>query len=360
VSILDRTRALMQKAFQEKSFDGFLIMDEANLLYFTGLQGATCLLVPKKGESTVFVYGTNYEQVKADTKGFKVELLKRGDKLTAKIAAQAKTFRISKLAVDTISYESYRSLAKELRRQATLKVQSNLVWDLRKVKDEKELELMRNAAELTNAGMQVAYETVKPGMKEIEVAAEIEYTMRRKGGWGTAFDTIVSSGVRSAFPHGGCTSKEIRRDDLVVVDIGAKYQHYCSDMTRTLVAGKPSAKQRKLFETVKLAEEKAFQAIKPKAKAKDVDALARKVIEQAGYGEYFVHSLGHGVGLEVHESPTLSPASKDTLMINNVVADEPGIYIVGFGGMRIEDSVLVRKQGSEKLTKGLYYLEPER
>jgi Xaa-Pro aminopeptidase len=360
VTILDRISALMQKAFQEKSFDGFLILGEANLFYFTGVQGATCLLIPKKGEKTVFVNGTNFEQVKADAKGFKIELLKRGDNLTAKIASQAKTLRINKLAVDAISYESYRLLSKELKRQATLKMQGSLVWDLRKVKDEKELELMRKAAELTNAGMQTAYETIKPGMKEIEVAAEIEYTMRRKGGWGTAFDTIVSSGVRSAFPHGGCISKEIRKDDLVVVDIGANYEYYCSDMTRTLVAGKPSAKQKKLFETVKLAEEKAFQAIKPKAKAKDVDTAARKVIENAGYGEYFVHSLGHGVGLEVHESPALSQTSKDMLMINNVVTDEPGIYIVGFGGIRIEDSVLVRRRGSEKLTKGPYQLEPER
>jgi Xaa-Pro aminopeptidase len=360
VRILDRISALMQKAFEEKGFDGFLITDEANLLYFAGLQGATCLLIPKKGENTVFVYSVNYEQVKADGKRFKVELLKRGENLIAKVASQAKTFKISKLVADAISYESYRLLAKTLGRRTGLKVQGNLVWDLRKVKDEKEIELMRKAAELTSAGIQVAYETVKPGMKEIEVAAEIEYAMRRKGGWGTAFDTIVSSGIRSAFPHGGCTSKEIRKGDLVVVDIGARYHHYCSDMTRTLVAGKPSVKQKKLFEIVKLAEEKAFQAIESQAKAKDVDIAARRVIKHAGYGEYFVHGLGHGVGLEVHEPPTLSRASKDTLMINNVVTDEPGIYIVGFGGIRIEDSVLVRKRGSEKLTKGPYDLEPER
>lgn len=357
---MDRTRALIQKAFEEKGFDGFLIMNEANLLYFAGFQGATCLLIPRKGENTVFVYGVNYEQVKADGKRFKVELLKRGENLIAKVASQAKTFKISKLAADAISYESYRLLAKTLGRRTGLKVQGNLAWDLRKVKDEKELGLMRKAAELTSAGMQVAYETVKPGMKEIEVAAEIEYEMRRKGGWGTAFETIVSSGLRSAFPHGGCTSKEIRKGDLVVVDIGAKYHHYCSDMTRTLAAGKPSAKQKKLFEIVKLAEEKAFQAIKPKAKAKDIDAKARKVIRDAGYEEYFVHGLGHGVGLEVHEPPTLSQASKDTLMISNVVTNEPGIYIVGFGGIRIEDSVLVQERGSEKLTKGPYDLEPER
>jgi Xaa-Pro dipeptidase len=128
-------------------------------------------------------------------------------------------------------------------------------------------------------------------------------------------------------------------------------------MTRTLVAGKPSEKQKHLYEIVKVAQQKAVQAVKPKAKAKDIDTIARKIIEEAGYGEYFVHSLGHGVGLEVHEPPTLSQQSKDKLMIGNVVTVEPGIYIVGFGGIRIEDTVLVKEQGREKFTNGFYTLE---
>jgi Xaa-Pro aminopeptidase len=183
--------------------------------------------------------------------------------------------------------------------------------------------------------------------------------MRKGGSWNTAFDTIVASGARSAFPHGGCTEREIRRGDLVVVDIGASYQHYCSDMTRTLAAGKPSEKQKKLYEIVKNAQEKAFQTIKPKEKAEEIDSAARKVIVDAGYGEYFVHGLGHGVGLEIHEPPTLSPESKEKLAISNVVTNEPGIYLIGFGGIRIEDSVLVQKGEAEKLTKGPYSLETE-
>jgi Xaa-Pro aminopeptidase len=329
------------------------------LLYFTGFPGASCLLIPKDGESKIYVYGVNYEQAKAEGRGFQVELAKREENLMGKIAAEVRALKIKRLALDMLTYESYRSLAKELKGEAKLKFQGKLVWEIRKVKDEEELRLMRKAGELTSEGMKVAYEVIRPGIKEYEAAAEIEYAMRRKGSWGTAFDTIVASGLRSAFPHGGCMDREIRQGDLVVVDIGAAYQYYRSDMTRTLTAGKPSEKQNKLYETVRLAREKAFQTIKPRVKTKNVDAAARKVIEEAGYGEYFVHGLGHGVGLEIHEPPALSPESKDVLAIGNVVTIEPGIYVVGFGGIRIEDTVLVKKDELEEFTKGPYTLEAE-
>jgi Xaa-Pro aminopeptidase len=356
---MNRVNALKQKAFEEKSFDGFFIVNEFNLLYFTGCPGLACAVMPKKGQDTAYVYGTNYEQAKAETKGFEVKLMKRSQSLMVEVAKQVKDSKIKKLAFDTLSFESYRSLAKELRGKAKLKAQNGLVWELRKVKDEKEIELMRRAGELTNEGMKAAYETIKPGVKEIQVAAEIEYAMRKRGSWGTSFDTIVASGARSAFPHGGCTEREIRKGDLVVVDIGASYQHYCSDMTRTLVAGKPSEKQEKLYEIVKTAQEAAFKAIKPKKPVREIDAAARKVITDSGYGEYFVHGLGHGVGLEIHEPPTLNPESKEKLSIGNVVTDEPGIYLIGFGGIRIEDSVLVQKGKPEKVTKGFYNLGNE-
>ena len=363
---LDRVEALKQIAFEKKRFDGFLVFNAANQMYLTGVSGETvratlaCVLIPFRGESKIYVYGVNYEQAKAEGKGFKVELVKRREDLIAKIAAQVKSLNIKNLVVDSMTVEGYRDLMKGLRGQARLKMQSNLLWELRKMKDDKELELMRKAADLTSAGMKAAYETIRPGVKEIEVAAEIEYAMRRRGGWGTAFETSVASAAHSAFPHGGCTDREIRKGDLVVVDIGATYHHYCSDMTRTMVAGKPSDKQIKLYEIVKKAQSKAFEAMKPKAKAKEIDAVARNIIAKAGYGEYFVHGLGHGVGLEVHEPPTLNSESKDTLAVGNVVTNEPGIYLVGFGGIRIEDTVLVQKSHGENLTNGPYTLETVR
>jgi Xaa-Pro dipeptidase len=350
---------LKQIAFEEKGFDGFLIFNWANLLYFAGFPGAVSLLIPRDGESTIYVYGVNYEQAKAEGKGFRVELVKRDENLMAKIAEKAKDCKIKKLAVDALNIESWRALAKETRGETKLKVKGSFVWELRKVKDEKEIELMRKAGELTSEGMKAAYEVLASGMKEYEVAAEIEYAMRKRGSYGTAFETAVSSGPRSAFPHGGCSDREIREGDLVVVDFGATYKFYRSDMTRTLMAGRPSEKQKKLYQIVKTAQEKAFEIIKPNAKAKNVDAAARKIIEDAGYGEYFVHGLGHGVGLEVHEPPTLSSSSKEALTVGNVVTDEPGIYLVGYGGVRIEDTVLVQKNGAEKLTNGPHSLGAE-
>ncbi|MGA3192609.1 MAG: aminopeptidase P family protein [Candidatus Bathyarchaeia archaeon] len=357
---MKRIDALKELAFEKKDFDAFLVADESNLLYLTGTPGAMCLVIPKKGENTIYVYGVNYEQTKAEAKGFEVELLKRGQKLGEKIGPGLKALKVKKLASDALSYELHRLLAKAIRGHARLKAQGDLVRGLRKVKDNEELSRMRKAGEITVAGMKAAYETIKPDVTEVEVAAEIEYAMRKKGGYGTAFDTIVASGIRSAYPHGGCAERKIRKGDLVVVDIGAIYEYYCSDMTRTFVAGEPSDKQEKLYEVVKAAEEEAYRAIRAKARGKDVDQAARKIIEDAGYGEYFNHGLGHGVGLEVHEGPGLSPISKDRLAVGNVVTDEPGIYIPGFGGVRIEDSVLVKQRVSEKFTDGFYSLETAR
>jgi len=354
---MKKVEALRKLAFEKKGFDGFLITNEMNLLYFTGFPGATFLLVPENGESIIYVHSTNYEQAKAEGEGFEVELVKLGGNLMRDIAAQVKSFGIENLAVDTLSFEDYEKLMKGLKDETKVKMENKLVWELRKVKYAREIEFMQKAGELTSEGMKTAYEVIKPQMREYEVAAEIEYAMRKKGSWGTAFETIVASGVRSAFPHGGCADRKIEKGDLVVVDIGASYRHYRSDMTRTVTAGEPSTKQRKLYKIVKTAQEKAFQTVKPKAKAKEIDEIARKVIEDAGYGEYFVHGLGHGVGLEVHEPPTLSQESKDELDIGNIVTIEPGIYIVGFGGIRIEDTVIVQKKNAEKLTKGAYTLE---
>ncbi|MGB8780527.1 MAG: aminopeptidase P family protein [Candidatus Bathyarchaeia archaeon] len=357
---MKRIDALKELAFEKKDFDAFLVASESNLFYLTGTPGAACLLIPKKGENTIYVYGVNFEQTKAEAKGFKVELLKRGEKLGEKIGPGLKALNVKKLASDPLNYELHRLLARAIRGHAKLKMQGDLISGLRKVKGKEELDRMRKAGEITVAGMKAAYETIRPDVTEIEVAAEIEYAMRKKGGYGTAFGTIVASGIRSAYPHGGCAERKIRKGDLVVVDIGAVYEYYCSDMTRTFAAGEPSDKQKKLYEVVKTAEREAYQAIRAKARGKDVDQAARKIIEDAGYGEYFNHGLGHGVGLEVHEGPGLSPISKDRLAVGNVVTDEPGIYIPGLGGVRIEDSVLVKQRVSEKFTDGFYSLETAR
>lgn len=356
---MKRIETLKQKAFKEGKFDGYLVFRNSSMMYLTGFSGASALLIPENGESKVYVYGVNYEQAKAQLTGVSVEFVERGENLMAEIANQAKAFKIKKLAVDALNIGSWRILSKYLGGEKKLAVDHRFLRELRKVKDEEEIEFMRKAAEATSEGMCVGREILTAGMREYEVAAEIEYAMRKQGCGGTAFETIVASGVYSAFPHGGCSDKKIMEGDLVVVDVGATYKSYHSDMTRTFVAGKPSEKQENIYQIVKRAQDKAFEAVKPNAKASDVDFAARKAIVDAGYGDAFVHSLGHGVGLDIHEPPTLSPDSKDVLAIGNVVTVEPGVYIVGYGGVRIEDTVLVQTSGAEKLTKGAYTLGKE-
>jgi len=346
----------LKGAFKKEKLDGYIVANETNILYFTGFLRAVRLLVPKEGENILYVYRLNCEEARQTAKNCRVELVKRGESATQKVADQVKSLKLKQLGFDAIDASAYMKLAKALK-GAKLKAQGKLVWELRRVKDETELKYMRKAAELTSEGMKTALETIKPGLREYEVAAEVEYAMRRRGSGGVAFDTIVASGLRSAFPHGGCTDRTIRRGDLVVVDIGAKHQHYRADLTRTVTVGKPSSRQVKIHKVVREAQNRAFQSVKAGVKACDVDAVARRLIEKEGYGEYFVHSLGHGVGLDIHEPPALNPETKDKLKAGNVVTVEPGIYITDFGGVRIEDTVLVGKGGAERLTEASYVLK---
>jgi Xaa-Pro aminopeptidase len=345
---LKRTDALKQSTIKQGKPSNFVIFNPTNLTYFTNFAAATALYIPEQSDCTLYVSTVNYEQAKAETKGVNVEPIKRGETLMEKIVQQAP----KKLGFDTLPIESWRSLSKAVGGEENLFPINNLVRELRSVKDEEEIKRIREACRLASIGMQTAKEIIGVGLKEREAAAEIEYAMRKAGSDGTAFDTIVASGATSAFPHGSSLERTIREGDFVVVDLGATYKFYRSDITRTFIASKASEKQARIYDTVKLAHEKAFETIKPKVAASEVDGTARRVIEQAGFGEFFVHNLGHGVGLEVHEAPILSPDSKDILLAGNVVTDEPGIYVQGFGGVRIEDTVLVTKKGAEILTVG--------
>jgi Xaa-Pro aminopeptidase len=348
------------KSALAKDTANYAIFNSTNITYFTSFSGAAALLIPKDGPNTLYVSAVNFEQAKAEVKGFQVELLKRGENLLEKIVKQANPQANAKLAVDSLSVESWRALAKAAGGEQNLQTASSVILDLRAAKDPNEIELIRQACKLADLGISAAYQTIQSGISELEVAAEVEYAMRKSGSCGTSFDTIIASGANSAFPHGSCTNRTIQNGDLVVVDLGATVGNYRSDITRTITAGKPTIKQQKIYSTVKTVQDLALNAIKPNVQAKEVDAVAREAIKQAGFGECFMHNLGHGVGLEIHEAPVLSPESKDVLAAGNVVTVEPGIYIVGFGGVRIEDTVLVTESGAEKLTHAKYTLTAHR
>jgi Xaa-Pro dipeptidase len=342
-----RIDKLKQTAKNQSKPANFAVFNSVNITYFTGFQGAAALLIPEQGENTLYVSGVNYEQAKAEVKDFTVQLLKRGENVMEKIAQQTGT---AKLTVDTLPIESWRVLSKAVGGEEKLEPASQLFRSLRQVKDQEEIQLIREACKMADVGIKTAQETIRPGLTEKELAAEVEYAMRKAGSDGVAFETIVACGGCCAYPHGTVMGRAICEGDFVVVDLGAIYRFYRSDITRTFIAGKPTEKQQKIFDTVHLAQQKAIEAIRPQTPTKDVDAVARRLIGEAGVGEYFVHNLGHGVGLEVHEAPVLSPESKDILEVGNVVTVEPGIYIPEYGGVRIEDTVLVTADAAERLT----------
>jgi len=346
---LKRIETLKQVAQNQSKPSNLLIFNQTNLIYFTNFSGATALHVPEQGDCTLYVSGVNYDQAKAEAKYVTVELLKRGENLMEKIAKQNPN---KKFAVDELPIEKWRALTKVLGGEEKIELINNLIQELRSIKDGEEIKLIREACRIAAVGMEKAKEIIGVGLKEKDAAAEIEYAMRKAGSDGTAFETIVASGTTSAYPHGSNLERTICDGDFVIVDLGAIYKFYRSDITRTFIASKATYHQAIIYDAVKLAHKKALEVIRPQVAANEVDRTARCVIEEAGFGEYFVHNLGHGVGLEVHEAPILSPDSKDTLALGNVVTAEPGIYVPGLGGVRIEDTVLVTKNGAEILTAG--------
>lgn len=346
-----RVEKLRQAAAAQNKLENFAIFNAANIIYFTDFSGATALFIPQQGEGTLYVSSTNYQQAKAEVKGYAVELIKRGEHVMQKIAQQHQQ---GKLAVDTLPIESWRLLAKEVGGEEKLEPAFQLFRQLREVKDAEEIRRIREACKMADAGMKAAAETIRPGVTQKQIAAEVEYAMRKEGSDGVAFETIVSTGECCAFPHGSKFDKTVCEGDFVTVDLGATNQFYRSDITRTFIAGKPTEKQQRIYEAVQEAHQKAYEKIAAGVSAQKVDYAAWRVIAKAGYGDYFVHNLGHGVGLEVHEAPVLGPESKDMLQAGNVVTDEPGIYVPGYGGVRIEDTVLVTEGGAEKLTKSPY------
>ncbi|MGD6853385.1 MAG: M24 family metallopeptidase [Candidatus Bathyarchaeia archaeon] len=346
-----RIDKLRKAAAEQNKPAAFAVFNPYNITYFTDFQGATALFIPPDGRGVLFVSGVNYEQAKAEVKGFAVQLLRRGENIMEKIAEQTQTH---KLSVDTLPIESWRALAKAVGGEDKLEPANQLIRSLREVKDEEEIKLIREACKIADVGVKAAAETIRAGVSEKHVAAEAEYAMRKAGSDGVAFETIVSCGECCAYPHGSVMERTIEEGNFVIVDLGATYRFYRSDITRTFIAGKPTEKQTRIYEAARLSQQKAFEAIKPCVLARQVDSVARHVIEDAGFGDYFVHNLGHGVGLEVHETPILSPDSKDLLQTGNVVTDEPGIYLPRFGGVRIEDTVLVTADGAERLTHASY------
>lgn len=330
--------------------DAVLLTSPHSLRYHTGFTGGEGFALMSKTENFLFVDSRYTEAAQKESKTFTVVEF-GGGKRNQEIAKRLEDLRVTAIGFEeeAMTVSEYRDLKESLKVEEWVGCSREL-RQLRMVKTEEELSALRIAEQIGVDAFLAVIPKIKEGVTENELAAELEYQMRRGGAEGTAFDTIVVSGKKTSMPHGRPDNKKLEYGDFITMDFGCKVKGYCSDMTRTLVLGKANEDQKKVYETVRLAQETGLEAICAGISGKEADNAARKVIEEAGFGKYFGHSLGHGVGLEIHELPNLSPMSEIVLKTGMVVTCEPGIYIPDFGGVRIEDMVCVTENGCENFT----------
>jgi Xaa-Pro aminopeptidase len=338
----------IRKALKNEGLDGILITSMYNRRYvsdFTGTAGVVLIGLEKALFITDFRY---VEQASKQCIGY--EIIQHKGTIPDEVARQVENLGIKKLGFeqDYVTFSEYKSFEEAIN--AEFVPVSNLIENLRLIKTESEIKILKEAAEIADAAFEHILTFIRPGISELQVSNELEFFMRKAGATSSSFDTIVASGYRSALPHGVATDKLIEKGELVTLDFGAYYNGYVSDITRTIAVGNPDAKLKEIYSIVFEAQARGVAGIKPGMSGKEADALTRDYITEKGYGEYFGHSTGHGIGLEVHEGPALSIRSNIILEPGMVVTVEPGIYLPGVGGVRIEDDTLITKDLNETLT----------
>lgn len=333
----------LQRLLNKLNIDGIIISKYANIFYYSNFTGEDCLLFVTKDESYLITDSRYTLQAKQQAKGFKIII-----RTSAYHKELAKLIQGGKfLFEDSLPYCEYENFARELK--VTLNPVN--VDYLRNVKDQIEIKIMKKAAKIASDCYKHILDYVKPGMKEKDIEAEMVSFMKKQGAEKESFETIVASGKRGALPHGAASEKKVKSGEFITLDYGCVYKGYCSDITRSFMLGTADKKMIKIYRVVKQAQLEAIKAVKAGVKASCVDEAARSYIESKGYGKYFIHSTGHGLGIEVHDPISVGKNSDLVLEENMVITIEPGIYIPNFGGIRIEDDVLVTKEGCEILTK---------
>jgi Xaa-Pro aminopeptidase len=340
----------IRSRIQEQRLDGLLITNGYNRRYVSGFTGSSgcCLLTEQNADLlTDFRY---IEQATRQAPEF--EIVRHGADMLETVIERARQHGAKRLGFEKnhITYALYQRL-EELASDIELVPVAGIVESSRLVKTPEEVQNIKEAAKIADKAFAHILTYIKPGITELAVANELDFYMRSLGAAGVSFDTIVASGVRSALPHGVASDKVIEKGDMVTLDFGAYYKGYCSDITRTIAVGEPGEKMREVYDVVLRAQLNGVKKIKAGLTGKEADALTRDIITEAGYGSYFGHSTGHGIGLEVHEGPTLSMRGEQKLEPGMVVTVEPGIYLEGVGGVRIEDDVLITEYGCEILTQ---------
>ena len=344
----------LRGALESTRLEGLLVTHLPNIRYLCGFTGSAAALLITPAKSIFFTDGRYTEQARAEVQGSRVVIARKSPVAAASdwLLAQAKKRRPQTVGIegDDLTVAERTRLAKLLGARFRLREAPALVEKARLVKDEDEISLLRAAVILGASLFDYALKTIRPGVKETEVAAEMEYAARRAGADGMSFDTIIASGPRSALPHGRASQAAIPAEGFVVCDFGVILAGYCSDMTRTVHVGQPPGKARRVYDAVREAQQAALEAVRPGVGVGEVDAAARKLLQNNGIGRYFTHSTGHGVGLEIHEAPRLALGQREVLRPGMVITIEPGVYLPGFGGVRIEDMAVVTENGCTVLT----------
>ncbi len=355
----------LREIIKEKKIEGFLITNPSNLFYLGAFRAEGSFGVVTQRKAKIFIPELLYEQAKQIVKNF--ELIAFRDKpleMVGKFLAEEKIRRLG-FEAGGVSIKRYGEMKTAFGKVGLVPL-DGLVEEMRMVKTEDEVGLIRKSAQICVAAFRFVKKRIGIGMKERIIAWQLEHFMKKRGAEKPSFDIIVASGENTAYPHYQTGERQIRQGDYLLIDMGCVYKGYCSDLTRPLfldiiennrrrgarvVSFEFSSKYKKIYEAVYKAQRAAIERIRPGVRCSSIDSLARKVIARAGLGDYFIHKTGHGVGLDVHELPWLEESSKQVLKAGMVLTVEPGVYVPGFGGVRIEDMVLVTKKGCEVLTK---------
>lgn len=342
---IEKLRALMEKAV----IDAYLVTSPANLRYltnFTGTAGMALITL----EQAFFITDFRYiEQASEQIQGMTI-IQHQGD-IVSEILKLMESESVNVLGFEdaVMTYADYSIFEEVIG--AELAPASGLIEKLREQKDDGEIAIIEKACAIADEGFDHVLKMIRPGMTEIEVANQLDFYMRSLGASGTSFETIVASGARSALPHGVASEKMIEQGELITLDFGCVYQGYVSDITRTFAIGDPGQQLKDIYQIVLEAQKKVLEVAQAGVTGSQLDAVARDFISEAGYGEAFGHSTGHGIGMEIHEGPNISRSNDEPLMEGNVITDEPGIYLPGLGGVRIEDDLVILAEGNRILTQ---------
>jgi len=333
--------------------DALFVSSAANISYLTEFQSRdSYLLISKK--KTVYFTDSRYTLEAKQKLNNRFEICQISAKAISTIAGVCNKMNLKKIGIEekNLNVALFNSYKKELRGKTRLIPVRNLIESHREIKDENELKNIRKATNITLKAFNFIKNFIKPGRKELEIAAELERFIRYEGASNSSFDIIVASGPNSSFPHHISSQRKIRENEPVLIDMGVDFKGYKSDLTRVFFSGKMLPLQRKIYETVEAAQKAAILKIKPGIPAKEIDATARQYITEKGFGGNFSHSTGHGIGLEIHEEPNISPNNASLLHEGMVFTVEPGIYLAGKFGIRIEDTIIINNRKVEVISSG--------